>query len=54
MNEDCAYILKKCYQDNTKKELMENEEVMRNFFGSAQEGKKTLESLGENVWESME
>lgn len=54
LNDDCACILKKCYQNNTKTELVDDEEVMENFFGSIEVGKETLQNWTDDEWDTME
>ena len=50
---DCAFVLKRCYEDNTKEELAEDEEIMNNFFGSQAVGKSELAKIGKEVWDHM-
>lgn len=54
LDEDCVYILKRCYQDNTKNELADDECVMKNFFGSAGIGKRVLGEISDEMWEAMD
>ena len=54
LDDDCAYVLKRCYCNYSKDELIQDEEVMTNFFGSAKKGKEILTNMSGAEWDSME
>ena len=53
LDDDCAYVLKRCYDGFTKEELTNDEEIMNNFFGSFEAGKAMLAKISDEVWEHM-
>jgi hypothetical protein len=54
LDDDCVYVLKRCYFNYSKDELIQDEEVMVNFFGSAEKGKEILINVSNAEWDSME
>jgi len=54
LDDDCVYVLKRCYCNHTKDELMHDHDIMINFFGSNETGKKVLGGMSEGEWNSME
>ena len=54
LDDDCTYVLKRCYQENTKDEITEDEEIMNDFFGSSTVGKAALNKITQEVWDNMD
>lgn len=54
LDDDCTYVLKRCYCNSSKNELMQDDEIMKNFFGSAKKGKEVLGEMSEGEWNNME
>lgn len=54
LDDDCTYVLKRCYQENTKDEITEDEEIMKDFFGSSTVGKAALNKITQEVWDNMD
>lgn len=48
-NWDCVKILASCY-DDSREELMEDEDLMLSYFGDAEVGKELLEGIDANEW----
>ncbi len=48
---DCVKILKLFYaKENTKEAVMEDDAILDSYFGSAELGRQTLESLSDDAW----
>ena len=54
LDDDCVYILKRCYYESTKEDLLEDDEVMVNFFGSSEKGQEILGTVSQTQWDEME
>lgn len=54
LDDDCVYILKRCYYESTKEDLLEHDEVMVNFFGSSEKGQEILGTVSQTQWDEME
>lgn len=54
LDDDCVYILKRCYSSSTKEEILQDEETVANFFGSAEKGQQLLSALSQTQWDAME
>lgn len=48
-NSDCVKILASCY-DDSREELMEDEDLMQSYFGDAETGKEILEGIDDKEW----
>jgi hypothetical protein len=53
LDEDCMIFLKKVNPNATLDELKANNEVLVQFFGDAEHGRRLLNKLGENGWENI-
>ena len=53
LNEDVAKILCLIYKDSSKEELMNDEEIMQNFYGSAKVGSEHLGGVDDETWENL-
>lgn len=54
LDEDCVHLMKHCYKPCTKEDLYNSDDIMINFFGSAEYGKDVLSKVTEEHWTSME
>ena len=54
LDEDCVYVLKRCYEGFTKKELAMDEDAMTSFFGSVELGRSVLGTVTDEHWDSLE
>ena len=52
-DQDTGKVLRTLYEDYTKGELMEDEDLMTTFFGGLKEGKEILEVFDEDDWEDL-
>lgn len=50
---DCARVLRSLYENYTREELAEDEDLMNGYFGGAEDGKNFLESLDEDEFEDL-
>ena len=53
LDEDCAKVLATLYADYSKDDLMDDNEIMTNFFGSSEMGKDYLGNMDEDQWEDL-
>ena len=53
LDADVAKCLKKIYKTSTKKDLMESEEIMEDFFGTLEWGQFFLTSLTDEQWDQL-
>lgn len=51
LDSDCITYLKKIYFGVSKESLMENEEVLTEFFGTPEEGVRVLSNINDVEWE---
>jgi hypothetical protein len=54
MDKDCVAMLKKMYggdNGSTKQDLMEYGDLLTNFFGCEEKGKKVLEAVDDYIWD---
>ena len=51
LDDDCTFVLGRCYSNNSKEELMEDEDIMTDFFGSPQKGKEILTHITKSEWD---
>lgn len=50
---DVIVLLRMIYSTATKEELMEDEEIMKNFFGSAENGRSVLSGVSAFKWDGI-
>lgn len=50
---DCVVLLRNIYSETTKEDLMDNEEIMNQFFGSIDGGEAVLSNVSQMKWESI-
>ena len=53
LNEDVAKVLRLIYEDSSKEELMNDEDIMQNFYGSAEVGSEYLGVVDDETWENL-
>ena len=57
MDKDCVAMLKKMYDGDdgsTKQDLMEYGDLLTNFFGREEKGKKVLEAMDDNTLDMLD
>jgi hypothetical protein len=54
LDDDCVYILKRCYVGVSKEDIINCEEIMMNFFGSVQVGQDALAKVTKEEWDNMD
>lgn len=53
LNEDAAKVLRLIYGDSSKEDLMNDDDIMQDFYGSAKDGNAYLASLDDETWENF-
>ncbi len=57
MGKDCVAMLKRVYggdDGSTKQDLMENGDLLTNFFGCEEKGKEVLEAVDNYTWDMLD
>ena len=54
LDDDCVYILKRCYVGVAKEDITNSDEIMTNFFGSVQVGQNALAKVSKEQWDNMD
>lgn len=53
LNEDAAKVLRLIYADSSKDDLMADDDIMQDFYGSAKDGSAYLAGLDDETWENF-